>query len=80
MARFATALRLLVLAAATVLMLAPAWSQPSGQAASTNLEPIKLELDRYWDLMRQRRARRAAGQDPEGASARDPDTLKHYLQ
>ena len=44
------------------------------------LAEIKVELDRYWDLLRQRRARRRAGEDPEGASPRDPDTLEHYLQ
>jgi Protein of unknown function (DUF2630) len=33
-----------------------------------------------WDLLRQRRARRRAGQDPEGASPRDADTVEHYLQ
>jgi hypothetical protein len=50
---------------------------PAGHA---RLQEIKLELDRYWDLLRQRRARRRAGQDPDGASPRDPDTLEHYLQ
>ena len=44
------------------------------------LEAIKVELDRYWDLLRQRRARRRAGEDPEGASPRDADTVEHYLQ
>jgi hypothetical protein len=44
------------------------------------LEAIRVELDRYWDLLRQRRARRRAGEDPEGASPRDPDTVEHYLQ
>jgi hypothetical protein len=44
------------------------------------LEQIRVELDRYWDLLRQRRARRAAGRDPEGASPRDSDTVEHYLQ
>ena len=44
------------------------------------LEAIRIELDRYWDLLRQRRARRAAGRDPEGASPRDADTVEHYLQ
>jgi hypothetical protein len=43
-------------------------------------EEVKVELDRCWDLLRQRRARRAAGEDPEGAHARDADTVEHYLQ
>jgi hypothetical protein len=49
-------------------------------AGHARLEEIRVELDRYWDLLRQRRARRRAGQDPEGASPRDPDTVEHYLQ
>ena len=49
-------------------------------AAHRRLAEIKVELDRYWDLLRQRRARRRAGHDPEGASARDADTVEHYLQ
>ncbi len=50
------------------------------QAGHARLAEIKVELDRYWDLLRQRRARRRAGQDPEGASPRDADTVEHYLQ
>jgi hypothetical protein len=49
-------------------------------AGHARLEAIRVELDRYWDLLRQRRARRAAGRDPEGASPRDADTVEHYLQ
>jgi hypothetical protein len=48
--------------------------------AHARLEAIRVELDRYWDLLRQRRARRAAGEDPEGASPRDANTVEHYLQ
>ena len=44
------------------------------------LEAIRIELDRYWDLLRQRRARRRAGEDPDGASPRDADTVEGYLQ
>jgi hypothetical protein len=49
-------------------------------AGHARLEAIRVELDRTWDLLRQRRARRRAGADPEGASARDADTVEHYLQ
>jgi hypothetical protein len=49
-------------------------------AGHARLEAIRVELDRYWDLLRQRRARRRAGEDPEGASPRDADTVEHYLQ
>jgi Protein of unknown function (DUF2630) len=44
------------------------------------LETIQVELDRCWDLLRQRRARRAAGQDPAEAEVRDEGTVERYLQ
>jgi hypothetical protein len=43
------------------------------------LEQVRVELDRLWDLLRQRRARREAGLDPEGASERDERTVEGYL-
>ncbi|HEX4628640.1 MAG TPA: DUF2630 family protein [Solirubrobacteraceae bacterium] len=44
------------------------------------LEAVSVELDRCWDLLRQRRARREAGQDPDGAHVRDSDTVEKYWQ
>jgi Protein of unknown function (DUF2630) len=44
------------------------------------LAEIQVELDRCWDLLRQRRARRSAGSDPEDAQLRDADTVEHYRQ
>jgi hypothetical protein len=44
------------------------------------LESVQVELDRCWDLLRQRRARRSAGGDPDEAQARDEDTVEHYQQ
>ena len=41
---------------------------------------VEVELDQCWDLLRQRRARRAAGQDPDDSSLRTPDTVEHYQQ
>jgi uncharacterized protein DUF2630 len=43
------------------------------------LEAIRVELDQLWDLLRQRGARRRAGEDPDGASMRDPGTVEDYL-
>lgn len=43
------------------------------------LAMIKVELDRLWDLLRQRKALRRAGEDPERASLRDADTIERYL-
>ena len=44
------------------------------------LGDVQVELDRCWDLLRQRRALRSAGADPDTAAARDADTVEHYLQ
>lgn len=43
------------------------------------LEAIRLELDQLWDYLRQRRALRNAGQDPDNAQLRDPGTVERYL-
>ncbi len=43
-------------------------------------ERVSVELDRCWDLLRQRRALREAGRNPDHAEARDPDTVERYLQ
>jgi Protein of unknown function (DUF2630) len=50
------------------------------EADHQRLQEVSIELDRCWDLLRQRRARREAGQDPEGAEARDPAIVEKYLQ
>jgi len=47
-------------------------------ARHERLEAVRIELDRYWDLLRQRRAREEFGLDPDGASERDADTVEHY--
>ena len=44
------------------------------------LRAVEVELDRCWDLLRQRRARRAAGEDPDDAMVRDADTVERFLQ
>jgi hypothetical protein len=44
------------------------------------LSAIEVELDRCWDLLRQRRARREFHQDPDAASVRDEGTVEGYLQ
>jgi Protein of unknown function (DUF2630) len=44
------------------------------------LQAVKVELDRCWDLLRQRRAREEFGQDPDEAEARDAETVEHYQQ
>ncbi len=44
------------------------------------LESIKVGLDQCWDLLRQRRALREAGRDPDAARVRDPDVVEGYEQ
>ena len=44
------------------------------------LQAVEVELDRCWDLLRQRRAKRDVGDNPSGARARDADTVEGYLQ
>ena len=44
------------------------------------LRRVEVQLDQCWDLLRQRRARRHAGQDPDDAQVRDVDTVEHYRQ
>jgi uncharacterized protein DUF2630 len=51
-----------------------------GPEEHARLERIRVELDKYWDLLRQRRARERAGLDPDDASLRDEDTVERYLQ
>jgi hypothetical protein len=54
-----------------------------GEIASherTRLGAINVQLDRLWDLLRQRRAREEFGQDPSTAHERSADTVEKYLQ
>jgi Protein of unknown function (DUF2630) len=44
------------------------------------LASIKVELDRCYDLLHQREARRAAGLDPKEAEARTSDVVEGYQQ
>ncbi len=41
---------------------------------------LQVELDQCWDLLRQRRARREFGDDPDQAKVRDPKTVEGYEQ
>jgi hypothetical protein len=50
------------------------------EADQQRLREVEIELDRCWDLLRQRRALRDAGEDPEQAHVRDADTVERYWQ
>ncbi len=55
---------------------------PSGpsSAATERLAEIKVELDRCYDLLHQRQARRAAGLDPDEAALRPVEVVERYQQ
>ncbi len=41
---------------------------------------LEITLDQLWDVLRQRRAKRSAGQDPDAATQRPAGTVEGYLQ
>jgi hypothetical protein len=49
-------------------------------AERQRLERLGVELDRLWDLLRQRDARRHAGMDPDEAQERPADVVEEYRQ
>jgi hypothetical protein len=48
-------------------------------ADGERLRRLEVTLDQCWDLLRQRRARREFGQDPDQARARDEKTVEGYI-
>jgi hypothetical protein len=60
------------------------WERESAGAATDadrqRLQEVKVSLDQVWDLLRQRRALREAGRDPDDASVRAPGVVEHYEQ
>ena len=44
------------------------------------LDSIKVGLDQFWVLLRQRLALQEAGRDPDAARVRDPDVVERYEQ
>lgn len=53
---------------------------PLSKDQQARLKAIEVELDQAYDLLRQRRARRTAGQDPDQASLRPEGVVENYLQ
>jgi hypothetical protein len=49
------------------------------EAERQRLKRLQVTLDQCWDLLRQRRARRAAGQNPDDAQLRDEKTVEGYI-
>ncbi len=46
----------------------------------TRMKSVEVSLDQCWDLLRQRRARRGAGLNPDEAEVRPPKVVEHYQQ
>jgi len=46
----------------------------------TRMHELQVQLDQYWDLLRQRRARREFGLNPDEVNVRDPNIVEHYQQ
>ncbi|HKX19481.1 MAG TPA: DUF2630 family protein [bacterium] len=60
------------------------WGKESeGHATDVDRERLRhlqALLDQCWDLLQQRKARRAAGLDPSGAKVRDEKTVEGYVR
>jgi len=60
------------------------WERESSGNASDGdrqrLQELKVSLDQCWDLLRQRRALREAGRDPDEAAARPEEVVENYRQ
>jgi hypothetical protein len=57
--------------------------ESSGQASDDDrerLQDLKVSLDQCWDLLRQRRALREEGANPDAAEVRPESVVEHYRQ
>jgi Protein of unknown function (DUF2630) len=52
----------------------------TSEADRQRLAQLKVSLDQCWDLLRQRRALRETGRDPEAAEVRRPEVVERYEQ
>ena len=52
----------------------------ASDADRRRLEQLKVSLDQSWDLLRQRRALREAGANPDAADVRPPEVVERYEQ
>ena len=55
-------------------------SEDALESDRERLRAVEVELDRCWDVLRQRRALHEAGADPERAEVRDERTVEGYRQ
>lgn len=57
-------------------------SEARGEASAADrdrLKDLQVRLDQCWDLLHQRRARRAAGMDPNQAEVRAESVVEGYV-
>ena len=54
--------------------------EPLEERELARLKDIEVALDQCWDLLRQRRARRSAGADPDEAQVRSSSVVEGYQQ
>lgn len=54
--------------------------QVLSEQEQARLHQVEVALDQCWDLLRQRRARRRAGSDPEDAEVRPENVVENYRQ
>ena len=54
--------------------------EPLADSDRERLSQLEVRLDQCWDLLRQRRARRSAGFDPDAADARPSEVVERYQQ
>jgi hypothetical protein len=55
-------------------------AEAASDADRQRLADLEVALDQCWDLLRQRRARRDAGVDPDSATVRPAGTVEGYEQ
>jgi hypothetical protein len=46
----------------------------------SRMDKLEADLDQCWDLLRQRRAKRQYGEDPDDAETRPEPQVESYLQ
>lgn len=54
--------------------------EPLGEDGAARLRELEIQLDQCWDLLRQRRAKREFGDDPDAAQVRPAEVVERYQQ
>jgi hypothetical protein len=62
------------------LLSAHAAGKPMSDEERQRMEHLEVTLDQCWDLLRQRRGRRHAGQDPDQAQVRPASVVERFQQ